>query len=448
VPGRLPETRDRVSRVVDHWTLELLNLRLVPRGLDSAIHRLAVARLVSLAGTQAAYIALIALIYDKSNGSGIWIAAALVAGLGARVVSAPWAGALGDYFDRRLVMIASDLAAATCFVALSQFDSLPLLVGLAAIAGVAEAPFGAASGALVAMLVPEDRRGWANGTLSMGTAGGNLIGAAFGGVFVATAGASGAFLINAGSFVASAALAVSIKGRFVARDPANHEKQDVWRGVRILVSERVLRLSVSSIALVALALAMGNVAEYPLFVSIGAGKVGFGIAVAAWGAGQIAGGKLASRLVGARLERLAIIAGCALTSVVVGIFGGIPVFFLIAALSVLGGLGNSLLNIGLVMSVQRWSPPEVQSRTFAAVEALANTAVGVSLIAGGLLLAPLGPRGVYLLAGGLGVLAVIIAFRIPREPAPLKLDEAPASESEPDRRESSSKMRVPKLRPA
>jgi MFS family permease len=409
---------------------------------DSTIHRLAVARLISLAGTQAAYIALIALIYDRSGGSGLWISAALVAGLGARVLTAPWAGAVGDYFDRRRVMIGSDLAAAACFVALSQFNSLPLLVGLAAVAGVAEAPFGAASGALVAMLVPEERRGWANGALSMGTAGGNLVGAAFGGVFVATAGASGAFLINAGTFVVSAALAASIGGRFVARDTASHETQDMWQGVRILLSERVLRLSVSSIALVALALAMGNVAEYPLFASIGAGKVGFGIAVAAWGVGQIAGAKLGTQIVGARLERLAIIAGCALTSVVVGIFGGIPVFLLIAALSILGGLGNSLLNIGLVMSVQRWSPPEALSRTFAAVEALANTAVGVSLVAGGLLLAPLGPRGVYLLAGGLGVLAVIIAFRIPREPMQLKTDEAPVPEATSDRRESQLTMRV------
>jgi MFS family permease len=100
------------------------------------------------------------------------------------------------------------------------------------------------------------------------------------------------------------------------------------------------------------------------------------------------------------------------------------------------------------MSVQRWSPPQVQSRTFAAVEALANTAVAVSLIAGGLLLAPLGARGVYLLAGGLGVLAVIIAFRIPREPAPLKTDEAPSPNASSDRRDSTSKMRLRNPLPA
>ena len=39
---------------------------------------------------------------------------------------------------------------------------------------------------------------------------------------------------------------------------------------------------------------MTNVAELPFFVHIGAGKVGFGVAVAAWGAGQIVGGRVAS----------------------------------------------------------------------------------------------------------------------------------------------------------
>ena len=39
---------------------------------------------------------------------------------------------------------------------------------------------------------------------------------------------------------------------------------------------------------------MTNVAELPLFLSIGAGKAGFGLAVAAWAAGQIVGGSDAS----------------------------------------------------------------------------------------------------------------------------------------------------------
>src|SRR5438132_64376 len=95
-------------------------------GPESAIYRIAVARLISWMGTEAAYIALIALVYERSGGSGVWISAALLAALGARVVVSPWAGLLGDYFDRRTVMITSDLGAAACFTAIATTHSLPV----------------------------------------------------------------------------------------------------------------------------------------------------------------------------------------------------------------------------------------------------------------------------------------------------------------------------------
>jgi MFS family permease len=384
------------------------------------------ARLISFAGTQAAYVALIALIYGRSGGSGIWISAALLAALGARVVMSPWAGALGDYLDRRWVMVGSDLAAAGCFLGLSMVHSLPVLVALAAAAGIAEAPFGPASSALVTMLVPEERRGWASGTLSIGTSSGMLIGASLGGVLVAGFGASTAFLLNAVSFVLSAAFAASIGGSFVVEARDDPTDRGVLKGIRLLFAQRVLRLSTLSVALVALALGMTNVAELPLFVSIGAGQVGFGIAVAAWGGGQIAGGRLASRIVGGRLERLALIAGCALATGAIGLSGAIPAFAAVAILFAVGGVGNALLNLALILTVQRWAPQQLQARTLAAVEALVNTAIGTSLLVGGLLLTPLGAQGVYLLAGGLGAIAVLVALRIPRQPKPVKPEEQPA----------------------
>jgi MFS family permease len=409
---------------------------------QAVIRRLAVARFISFGGTQAAYIALIALVYERSNGSGVWISAALVAALGARVAASPWAGSLGDYFDRRWVMIGSDVAAAACFVAISQAKSLPLLVALAGVAAVAEAPFGPASGGLVAMLVAEDRRGWANGSLQSASAAGTVLGAAFGGVLVAGLGASTAFLANAVSFVASAALASTIGGHFASNARHEPEHRGVLRGMRLLATEPVLRLSAVGIALVCLGLGMMNVAELPFFVAIGAGKVGFGIAVAAWGGGQVAGGRLAARIVDARLERRALIFGCAIVSTVVAVSGTVPVFVVVALLFALGGLGNTLLNIAVVLMVQRWSPVQLQSRTLAAVEALANTSIGVSLLVGGALLGPLGARGIFVLAGGLGCIAVALAARIPRQPGPILPDLQPAS-GEPE----STDIRGSALRP-
>jgi MFS family permease len=342
----------------------------------------------------------------------------------------PWSGSLGDYLDRRVVMICSDLAAAACFVAISQVHSLPFLVALAAIAGIAEAPFGSASSALLAMIVSEERRGWASGAVSAGSSTGMLIGAACGGLLVATFGAASAFLINALSFVGSAVLVYSIRGRFRIPVAAGSEHRGALKGVSLILTQRVLRTSTLSVSLVALALGMTNVAELPLFVSIGAGKVGFGVAVAAWAGGQITGGRLSARIVGWRLERLTLIGACAVLAAVVGLSGGLPVFAVIALLFVAGGVGNALANVSLILMVQRWAPAEVQSRAVAAIEAIINTAVGISLLAGGLLLSPLGARGVYLLAGVLGAAAAAIAFRIPRDGAPVGTHPAPVTPTE------------------
>jgi len=393
---------------------------------DTAIRRLAIARFVSWAGSQAANIALLALVYERSNGSGEWISAALLAALGARVIASPWAGSLGDYFDRRLVMVGSDLVAAACFVAISQVGSLPLLVALAGVAGMAEAPFGPASGALISMLVPDERRGWANGMLSIGVASGMVLGAAFGGVLVATLGASTAFLVNAGSFVLSAALVISIGGKFVSGAREHPEQRGVLKGVHFMLETQMVRLTVLSAALVALALGMVNVAELPYFLDIGAGKTGFGVAVAAWAAGQIVGGRLAARVNDARRERLALIAGCGVITAAVAATGALPVFAVVGLVFVAGGLGNAFLNLGFVLIVQRWTPHHLQGRTLAAAEALANTALGVSLVVGGLLLSVLTPRGVFLLAGALGCMAVALTLRTPRQPMPEKPDEQPA----------------------
>jgi hypothetical protein len=56
--------------------------------------RLALGRLISLTGGSAAYIALIAAVYDQT-GSAAWVSAALFAGVVGTVLAAPFAGWLG-----------------------------------------------------------------------------------------------------------------------------------------------------------------------------------------------------------------------------------------------------------------------------------------------------------------------------------------------------------------
>src|SRR3954471_23893133 len=73
---------------------------------------LSVARAISVTGTRAASIAWVAVIFVRTGGSGAWVAALVLTQFATSVLVARWAGAIGDHFDRRVVMVVSDLSSA------------------------------------------------------------------------------------------------------------------------------------------------------------------------------------------------------------------------------------------------------------------------------------------------------------------------------------------------
>ena len=68
----------------------------------TAVHRLAIGRMLSVAGGEIAFVALMALVFGRTH-SAIWGSAALLAVVGTYGLAAPFAGMLGDRFDRRIV---------------------------------------------------------------------------------------------------------------------------------------------------------------------------------------------------------------------------------------------------------------------------------------------------------------------------------------------------------
>ena len=84
----------------------------------SAVRRLALARLISVTGGAAAFAALNFTIYEQTR-SAAWLSASLLLTFGVSGLFAPIGGVLGDRFDRKRVMIVSDLAGAACFGAMA-----------------------------------------------------------------------------------------------------------------------------------------------------------------------------------------------------------------------------------------------------------------------------------------------------------------------------------------
>ena len=119
------------------------------------------ARAISLTGGAAAYTALNFAIFQRTR-SPTWVAAALFLTFGTIGFASPFAGWIGDRFDRRWVMIGSDLAGAACFLGMAFVGNPALLVAVAFLSALAEAPFLSASAAAIPNLVKEDDIAWAN----------------------------------------------------------------------------------------------------------------------------------------------------------------------------------------------------------------------------------------------------------------------------------------------
>ena len=374
----------------------------------TAVRRLALARVISVTGSAAAYTALMFEIYDQT-GSSVWLAASLLVTEGVSGLVGPFASLLGDRFDRRTVMIVSDLAAAACFAGMAMVASAPgPLVCIAFLSALAEAPFWPASSAAIPNLVPSDQVGWANSLVAIGRNIGIMVGPAIGGILLAAAGAPWVFAINAASFVLSAALVVSVRARFVGDRSDEAEHHGIWAGFRFLFHEPVLRrISVAWVVLV-LGIGMAMVGDVPLVKAVfDAGSAGFGVMIGLWGGGSILG-SLAGRWLSPATELRWLVLGTAFVACTGVAIALSPWFGLVLILNVAWGAAEGITGVAEQNLFQRRTPDSVRSRVLGALEGLFHGGLAVSYVAAAFVLPVVGARGMYALAGVAAALAVVV----------------------------------------
>src|SRR6266540_4296326 len=341
----------------------------------AAVRRLALARATSLTGGAAAFAALNFAIYQRTHSPG-WVAASLLLTWGTGGIASIFAGSLGDRFDRKAVMVVSDLAGAAVFGVMAFVDD------------------------------PGWHIAWANGLVTLGTNAGIVLGPLAGGVLVATIGPGPVFALNAVSFVVSAALVWSVTGSFSGRRDDASEHAGVWAGIRFLTRERVLR----AVALAWIPLAAGQgmtiVADVPLVGLFGAGGVGYGILISCWGLGSILG-TLCGRFLNRRNEPLVFAAGAGVVAVTAVLTGLSPWFWGVLAAILVMGIGEGSQVVAQQGIVQRRTPDAVRSRVAAGFESVAHLSLAFSFAIAGPVVRWLGPRGTYVLGGLVGLLALV-----------------------------------------
>ena len=376
--------------------------------------RLALARLVSLSGGSAAFIALVAALYGET-GSALWVSAAIFSSVVSSVASAPFAGWIGDRFDRRAVLIGADVSAAvvSCLMAATATHPVALVV-LLGLSSVVQAPFEPASAAALPSVVSLVDVPRANSLIAATSSAGYLVGPLLGGLVLAI-GASPAelFAVDAATFVFSAVVVFTIRRPFGRGSTDEHP--GVLAGFQIIAAERTLRLPVLAGMVSLLGVGIVDVASYPLSVELGGGSAGYGAMTGLLGGGGVLGAAIAGRLL--RLPAARVLAtGFAAGAAGLAVAGASPVLALALVGMALAGSGRGLGDVAEVTLIQARSADEVRSRVFAAQDGAAHVAFSISAFTGGLLVQATSARGAFAVAAAFGVSAAVLAWFVGKVP--------------------------------
>lgn len=379
------------------------------------------ARAISVTGSQVALIALTFQIYDVT-GSAVWVSAVFLATFATLGVMTPIGGWLGDSFDRRTVMILSDLGAAVAFLALAFASEPWLLIALALVATLLEAPFLPASQAAIPNLAGDEDLAWANGLVTQAFSLGITVGPLVGGVLVGAVGANLAFGINALSFVGSAVLVWSVRGTFQERraDGAGRAADVPFTaGVRTVLGSRLLLLVVIAEVVAYSVVGWAMVSDAPLADLFDAGAIGFAALISTWGAGMLIGSWAAGRWMGERpIEVRVLLLGMVIDGVMIALMGLSPLFLLVLAVSVLGGAASGCVNVARQLVLQRNVADRLRARVFAVAELVGTASFILGLASAGPVIEALGVRPAYVLSGVVFAVGALVLVPLVRRPPP------------------------------
>jgi MFS family permease len=374
--------------------------------------QLASAYTINELGNWVGEIALAVLVYDETGSPlataalflGMQFVPSLVGqGVIARLeVTGTRAALPGLYIGEAVVFVA--LAATVDNFSLALVLALAVLDGTLAIAARA---FTRASAA--AVLSPSGQLREGNAIINVGFTAAGAAGPAIAGVVVAALGVQTALLIDAGSFLAVAAVLASTRSLPQVRGEAQPWLRRLREGLAYVRGSRLLfrLLSMQAAAFVFFTLVLPIEIVYAK-ETLDAGNSGYGALLSAWGVGMVAGGLLfvvVARRASLRAQLFfstALIGGAYLAMAAAG---SLPVA---CAAACVGGFGNGVQWVALMSAVQELTASAFQARVVGLLESIGRLMPGVGFILGGVIAQLLNPRASFVVAGvgALSVLAV------------------------------------------
>jgi MFS family permease len=375
---------------------------------------------VSLMGDGILLVALAWKVYELSNAP-VALAAVGVAMTVPHVALLLVGGVVGDRFDRRRVMMASDavrgLAVALLgALALSGHLRLWHVLGLIAVYGAATAFFGPAFDAVVPDIVPADQLVQANAIdqfarpLAL-----RMVGPALGGLLLAAGGAATAFLVDAATFAVSIGCLLGVRPAPYRDEPEPAESPsvlaDVRDGLRYVRANAWLWATFVAAAFAYL-LFMGPVEvllPYLIKNELHAGPGVFGAVLAVGGLGALAAALAVGRLGTPRRSMRFVYLAWTASTLMLAVYAVVGAAWQVMAVSLAFSALESAGTVVWLTVKQRLVPRALLGRVSSLDWFISTGLVPLSFAVTAPLAAAVGARATFLVAGVLGA-AVTLAF--------------------------------------
>jgi predicted MFS family arabinose efflux permease len=363
-----------------------------------------IAQAISLTGDQLARVAIATLVFSET-GSAFLTALIYAVTYLPWLVGGPLLGGLADRLPRRAVMVSCQLTSAV-LVALMAVPGMPLiaLAALLFVVILAESPFLSARASLLVDVLPDDRYVLASAMNQLTIQAAQVVGFAAGGALIRLIGPRDALLVNALSFLVSAALVrfgVRVHGAIASVQLGNSWER-MKTGAKVVFGDPRLR------GLVLLGwLATFWVVPEGLAAPYAQGdSTAIGLLLASQPIGSVVGGVVLSRMVrpATRLEVMGWLA--VMSCLPLMFFFTTPPLPLAVGLLVISGIGTTY-NLPANAAFMQALPAERRGQAFGLVSAGLVAGQGISIALAGACAELTSPGVVIGVAGVLGVAAAL-----------------------------------------
>lgn len=346
----------------------------------------------SLVGSQMTSLAIGIKVFNDTDQATPLAMVAFFAAL-PRILSASLAGVLSDRWDRRYVMMISDLgqAVGTLLLLVSfatgafELWHLYVVALIQAVFGVFQQPAFQAS---VTMLVPDEHRDRANAIQQLTGPASGILAPIFAGVLFSLVGATGVMTIDLITFLVAVLVVFLVHiPRPEITDEGRANQGTVWfealAGFRYLRARPVLLSSVLYVSLVNFLIGGAMVLDTPYILRVTGSEALLGTLLGASSVGALVGGMIMSAWGGTRPRIHTIMPGIALAGVFLAIFGMMRHPVPMGASLFLMMLPIPMVNAAFMSIMQLKTPPDMQGRVFAALNQISMLLMPLAFLVSG-----------------------------------------------------------------